>query len=156
MSVRSIIVAVVIAIIPTTPLLAQAPRAKGPKQSASSASVSEPQSISGLASSGRNCVGPSGANVHSLGWVPSGSRVAITFSSDFDPVGAATITQLGSEAPDRVARASYFADDDSGGNLEPEIRFTSTFAGTVVLHVSKFSAERESGCYFYKVEIVTP
>jgi hypothetical protein len=140
----------------TVPALAvaQTPQAKGPKRMAPSAL--ETQAISGLASSGRNCVGPSGANVHSIGWVPSGSQVAITFSSDFDPVAAATITQLGSDAPDRVARASYFADDDSGGNLEPEVRFTSTFAGTVVLHVSKFSAERQSGCYFYKVEILTP
>lgn len=134
---------------------AQSPVAKAPKQSAPSASVSQPAAISGLASSGRNCIGPSGANVHSIGWVPSNSRVTITFSSDFDPVAAVTITQLGSEAPDRVARASYFADDDSGGNLDPELRFTTGFSGTLVLHVSKFSAERSAGCYFYKVEIVT-
>lgn len=136
--------------------LAQAPRAsKGPKQAAPDASTSQPQAISGLASSGRNCIGPSGANVHSIGWVPSNSRVQITFSSDFDPVAAVTNTQMGSEAPDRVARASYWADDDSGGNLEPELRFTTTFSGTLVLHVSKFSAERNAGCYFYKVEIIT-
>lgn len=134
--------------------LAQTTQGKGPKKMTPSAI--EAMAISGLASSGRNCVGPSGANVHGIGWVPSGSRVTISFSSDFDPVAAATITQLGSDAPDRVARASYYADDDTGGNLEPQIQFTSTFAGTVVLHVSKFSAERESGCYFYKVEIVTP
>lgn len=146
-------VAMLVAMMPAV-ALAQTTRGKGPKKMAPSAI--ESQAISGLASSGRNCVGPSGANVHSIGWVPSGSRVAITFSSDFDPVAAATITQLGSDAPDRVARAAYYADDDSGGNLEPQISFTSAFAGTVVLHVSKYSAERESGCYFYKVEIVTP
>ena len=60
------------------------------------------------------------------------------------------------DAPDRVARTAYWGDDDGGGNLEPSLNFTTTFAGTLVLHVSKFSAEREAGCYFYKVEIVTP
>ena len=146
--------AVWLAVMPVA-ALAQAPAAKGPKQTAPSAGRNEPQAISGLASSGRNCIGPSGANVHSIGWVPSNSRVTVTFSSDFDPVAAVTNTQMGSEAPDRVARAAYYADDDSGGNLEPELRFTTTFSGTLVLHVSKFSAERNAGCYFYKVEIIT-
>jgi hypothetical protein len=136
-------------------VLAQAPQSKGPKQNAPSAGHSEPQAISGLASSGRNCIGPSGANTHSIGWVPSNSRVTVTFSSDFDPVAAVTNTQMGSDAPDRVARASYWADDDTGGNLEPELRFTTSFSGTLVLHVSKYSAERNAGCYFYKVEIIT-
>ena len=137
----------------TTITAAQAP-VKAPKSRA--AAVVEPQAISGLASSGRNCIGPSGANVHAIGWVPSGSRVGISFSSDFDPVASVTNTQLGSEAPDRIARTSYWGDDDGGGNLEPALNFTTTFAGTLVLHVSKFSAERAAGCYFYKVEIVTP
>lgn len=109
-----------------------------------------------LASSGRNYIGPSGSNVHAIGWVPSNSRVQVTFSSDFDPVASVTNTQLGSEAPDRVARSSYWADDGGGGNLEPQLSFTTSFSGTLVLHVSKFSAERNAGCYFYKVEIVTP
>ena len=134
--------------------LAQAPQAKAPKQTASTARV-EPTAISGLASSGRNCIGPQGANVHAIGWVPSNSRVTITFSSDFDPVAAVTNTQLGSDAPDRVARASYWADDDGGGNLEPILNFTTTFSGTLALHVSKYSAERNAGCYFFKVEIIT-
>jgi hypothetical protein len=154
MSAKSIVLAAVIAIIPAASLVAQAPRAKSPKQDASRAIV-EPQAISGLASSGRNCIGPSGANIHAIGWVPSNSRVTITFSSDFDPVAAVTNTQLGSDAPDRVARAAYYADDDGGGNLEPLVNFTTSFSGTLALHVSKFSAERSAGCYFYKVEIIT-
>jgi hypothetical protein len=134
---------------------AQSTQSKGAKQSAKRETV-EPQAISGLASSGRNCVGPSGAVVHAIGWVPSSSHVTITFSSDFDPVAAVTNTQLGGEAPDGLARAAFWADDDGGGNLEPRLDFTTTFSGTLVLHVSKFSAERSAGCYFYKVEIVTP
>ena len=148
-------IALLLAALPTA-ALAQGTINKAPKQTAPSAAVSSPQAISGLASSGRNCIGPSGANVHSIGWVPSNSRVTISFSSDFDPVAAVTNTQMGSDAPDSVARASYWADDDGGGNLEPRLSFTTSFSGTLVLHVSKYSAERNAGCYFYKVEIVTP
>jgi hypothetical protein len=93
--------------------------------------------------------------VHPIGWVPANSRVGISFSSDFDPVASVTNSQLGSDAPDRIARTAYWGDDDGGGNLEPSLNFTTTFAGTLVLHVSKFSAERAAGCYFYKVEIIT-
>ena len=118
--------------------------------------TSAPAAISGFASSARNCVGPAGAVVHPIGWVPASSDVVITFTSDFDPVAAVTLLQLGQDAPDRLARVSYTADDDGGGNLEPEIRFTTTFSGTLALNVSKFSADRQSGCYFYKVEIRTP
>jgi hypothetical protein len=134
---------------------AQSPVAKAPKQSAPSAGVAQPAAISGLASSGRQCIGPSGANIHSIGWVPSDSRVTITFSSDFDPVASVTNMQMGLEAPDGRARSSFVFDDDSGGNLEPELRFTTSFSGTLVLHVSKFSESRNAGCYFYKVEIIT-
>jgi hypothetical protein len=154
-SLKQILAVVILTALPSA-ALAQAP-AKGPKKTAATtAAISEPQAISGQASSGRNCIGPSGANVHAVGWVPSSSRVTITFSSDFDPVAAVTNTQLGGDAPDHVARTSYYADDDGGGNLEPLLSFTTSHSGTLVLHVSKFSAERQAGCYFYKVEIVTP
>jgi hypothetical protein len=153
--IKQFIAVAVFAAIPTG-ALAQAP-AKGPKQTAPSAAArSELQAISGMASSGRNCIGPSGSNVHPIGWVSSGSRVQVTFSSDFDPVASVTNTQLGSEAPDRVSRSSFWSDDDGGGNLEPLLSFATSYSGTLVLHVSKYSAERNAGCYFYKVEIVTP
>jgi hypothetical protein len=152
--IKELCVTACIAALPAV-VLAGGPEQKAPKSAAVSAQSIEPNAISGLASSGRNCIGPSGANVHSIGWVPSNSRVTITFSSDFDPVAAVTNTQLGTEAPDRVARASYYADDDGGGNLEPLVNFTTNFAGTLVLHVSKYSAERSAGCYHYKVEIIT-
>lgn len=151
---KQLLLVAALAMLPTG-LLAQAPQAKEPKRVTTESARIEPQAISGLASSGRNCVGPSGANVHAIGWVPSNSRVTVTFSSDFDPIAAVTLTQLGSEAPDRKARAAYWADDDGGGNLEPLVSFTTSYAGTLVLHVSKYSAERQAGCYFYKVEIIT-
>jgi hypothetical protein len=115
-----------------------------------------PAAISGVASSARNCIGPAGSNVHALGWVPSASQVTVSFTSDFDPVAAISVAQLGEDAPDQLARMSIVADDDGGGNLEPEVRFTTSYAGTLVLHVSKFSNDASSGCYFYKVEVRTP
>ena len=142
--------AVWLAVLPAA-AFAQPPVAKPPKQSAPGAEVSKPFAIAGLASSGRQCIGPSGANVHSIGWVPGNSRVTVTFSSDFDPVASITIMQMGLDAPDGRARSNFVFDDDSGGNREPELRFTTSFSGTLVLHVSKFSAERSAGCYFYKV-----
>ena len=155
MTIKELCVTACIAALPAV-VLAEGPGQKAPKSAPVSAQSVEPQAISGLASSGRNCIGPSGANVHAIGWVPASSRVQVTFSSDFDPVASVTNTQLGSDAPDRVARSSYWADDDGGGNLEPSLNFTTSFSGTLVLHVSKYSAERNAGCYFYKVEIVTP
>jgi len=142
-----------VALIPVS-LVAQQPIPKAPKATASPAAI-RPEAISGLASSGRNCIGPSGSNIHPIGWAPSNSRVTISFSSDFDPVAAATIVQLGGEAPDSLARSSFWANDDGGGNLEPLLNFTTTYSGTLSLAVSKYSADRASGCYFYKVEIVT-
>lgn len=135
---------------------AQAP-AKAPKATSRSGTegLALPAAISGMASSGRQCIGPSGANVHVIGWVPANSRVTITFSSDFDPVAAATIIQMGQDAPDGRARSSYWFDDDGGGNMEPELRFTTGYSGTLALNVSKYSAERSAGCYFYKLEIIT-
>lgn len=154
MKVAHLCVTACLSVLPAV-LLAQQPVNKGPKQPASGTAVAEPAAISGLASSGRNCVGPSGSVVHAIGWVPTNSRVTITFSSDFDPVASVTNTQLGSEAPDSLARSAFWANDDGGGNLDPLLNFTTTFSGTLVLHVSKYSAERSAGCYFYKVEIVT-
>lgn len=119
--------AVWLAVMPAT-AFAQTPVAKQPKQSAPSAGVSRPFAISGLASSGRQCI---------------------------DPVASVTIMQMGLDAPDGRTRSNFVFDDDTGGNLEPELRFTTSFSGTLVLHVSKYSAERSAGCYFYKFEIVT-
>ena len=139
----------------STTVFAQRADTKPPKRQVSSSETADPLAISGLASSGRHCIGPSGANTHNIGWVPSSSRVVITFVSDFDPVALALLTQLGSAAPDSRSRIASSYDDDSGGNLEPELRFTTAFPGSLVLQVSKFSAERSAGCYHYKVEVVS-
>jgi hypothetical protein len=112
--------------------------------------------IAGLASGGKHCVTAKAGAVHGLGWVPQGSNVTVTFVSDFDPVAAITLVQLGAESPTQPARASLVSDDDSGGNLEPEIRFTTTHSGTMALVVKPFSNTEGAGCYNFKVEVQTP
>lgn len=141
---------------PVAAASAEQSTASKPAKQAVTSAVNGPLAISGLASSGRNCIGPSGSNVHAVGWVPASSRVVISFYSDFDPVAAVTITQLGTEVPNALARVSFWSDDDGGGNLDPELRFTTSYSGTLAIYVSKFSADRTAGCYFYKVEITTP
>jgi hypothetical protein len=111
--------------------------------------------IAGLASSARHCVADKSSNVHHLGWVPENSRITVTMGSDFDPVAAITLVQLGSGAPENLARVSYVANDDGGGNLEPELRITTTFAAEAVLHVRSYGGSGQ-GCYFFKSEVQTP
>jgi len=127
-----------------------------PKQAVASAAIAQPMSISGLASSGRNCIGNSGSGVHPLGWVPDRSRVRITFSSDFDPIASATVIRLGEAAPDGFAEGYDMSDDDSGGGTDPRIDETVPFAGILMLVVSPYWSVGPGGCYFYKVEITTP
>lgn len=153
---RYVITAVMTLLVLGMPVLADAQRpGKAAKQlpPAFAGDRAAVAAISGLASSARHCIGPEGANTHSLGWVPEGTPIVVTFTSDFDPVASMTVVQLGLEAPDMLARASFVADDDGGGNLEPELRFRTTYAGTLVLHVGKFAPDRQAGCYHYRVEV---
>jgi hypothetical protein len=151
---RSLILVAALALMPATALQAEQ-AAKPAKQRGPSTNGT--MAISGQASGGRHCVTHGAANVHSLGWVPQSSNVTVTFVSDFDPVAGITLMQLGAENPNPgAARASLVSDDDGGGNLEPEIRFTTTHSGTMALHVKPFSTSEASGCYTFKVEVQTP
>ncbi|OFW49794.1 MAG: hypothetical protein A3G77_01200 [Acidobacteria bacterium RIFCSPLOWO2_12_FULL_68_19] len=110
--------------------------------------MADVMAVSGSASSARLCVSGTAANVHGLGWIRANSRVTVRFESDFDPI--AGITLLAIDTAD--GRASYISDDDSGGNLEPEIQFTASFSGNAALHVGGYHGT--SGCYRYQLEIV--
>jgi len=152
---RSLILIAALALMPATAALQAEQAAKPAKQRGPE--VNGTFAISGLASAGRHCVTNGAASTHSLGWVPSNTQVVVTFVSDFDPVAAVTVMQLGAENPNPgAARASLVSDDDSGGNLEPEIRFTTTHSGTLALHVGTFSHTEGQGCYTFKAEVRTP
>ncbi len=151
---RSLILVAALALLPATAVLAdqgaKPAKQRGPETNGTFA-------ITGLASAGRHCVTNGAASVHSLGWVPQNTQVVVTFVSDFDPVAGITVMQLGAENPNPGAgRTSFVADDDTGGNLEPEIRFTTSHSGTMVLHVKTFSNTEGSGCYTFKAETRTP
>jgi hypothetical protein len=45
-------------------------------------------------------------------------------------------------------------DDDSGGNLDPRLEFTTQHDGNVVLSVGSFDGAL--GCYWVKIEVTVP
>ena len=64
------------------------------------------------------------------------------------------LLEMGAPAPDAQARMSYFFDDDSGGNLDPRLEFTTQHDGNVVLSVGSFDGA--FGCYWVKIEVTIP
>ncbi|MBI4266650.1 MAG: hypothetical protein HY657_19960 [Acidobacteria bacterium] len=88
------------------------------------------------------------SQVHGIGRVEQGSRITITFESDFDPVAGATIVNPDSR------QGLAFVDDDSGGNLEPLVSFTASTSGTLALYVAGYDGL--AGCYHFKVDIQGP
>lgn len=99
-----------------------------------------PQAIAGAASSARHCVSGDAANVHGIGWVAAGTSYTITFDS------AIALTT-------GVANLSLNEDRASSGFGTPDLRFTTSFAGSLALHVG---GRGQAGCYRYKVEIQPP
>ena len=119
-----------------------------------------PSAIASGATSGIHCVGGSvisgkralTSNVHPLGFLGSGNRVTVNFDSDFDPVAIVIGAQIGSPAPDGVAKLTYVVDDDSGGNLEPKVTFTTSYDGSYFLVVGG-SDPGVTGCYTFEVVV---
>ena len=101
------------------------------------------------------CAGGQFYNTHPLGFTSSGTRVKVDIISGdgIDPMAALVVLQMGPNAPDN-ARAQYVFDDDSGGNLDPRIEFTTNYDGNLVLSVGSFSGG--FGCYWVKVEVTVP
>lgn len=136
---------------------AQSSKATKGRSSMPAGVTAQPTAISGLASSGRNCLTPAAIGTHYLGWVDERSRVTITFSADFDPVASATFMRFGERAAgDEIVEGFDIADDDGGGGLNPRIDADAPYGGYLVLFVSPYANAGPGGCYFYKVEIRTP
>jgi hypothetical protein len=127
-----------------------------PAVTATTPPTAQPATISGLASSGRNCLTPAAIGTHYLGWIDERARITITFSADFDPVASATIMRFGQRAADGLVDGYDLADDDSGGGFNPRIDVDAPHGGYLVLFVSPYANAGPGGCYFYKVEIRTP
>jgi len=96
-----------------------------------------PAAIVGSPSSALYCVAGQAANVHSLGWVASGTSYTVTFESDVTLATAVTRLDL-----DGSRSTSAFGD--------PDVRFTASTPGTMALLVS---GNGRPGCYRYKAVI---
>jgi hypothetical protein len=101
------------------------------------------------------CAGGQFYTTHALGAAPARTRIRVdVISGDgIDPVATLIVLQMGANAPNN-ARAQYVYDDDSGGNLDPRIEFTTEFDGNVVVSVGSYSGG--FGCYWLKVEVTVP
>jgi hypothetical protein len=125
---------------------ASAPRAAASRAAAKSTKVAGPMAISGRPSSAKHCVsGSFVANVHDVGRIEEGNQITIAFESDFDPIAGVTLQNLSTQ------RRTFIVDDDTGGNLEPQLDFTASHSATLALHVAGFDGS--AGCYRYKVVI---
>ena len=92
--------------------------------------------------------------LHDLGWLPAGRDVTVVVSNtsgSFDPVAAVLVVSLGVPAGG-TAKANTFYDNDSGGDNDPRITFTTSQDGTYVLLVGDNSGSG-AGCYRYQVSI---
>lgn len=113
-------------------------------------------SFDGQASSLVACAGGRFYNTHALGFTVANTRVRVDIlgGDTIDPVATAALLDMGASTPDGTARISYFFDDDSGGNLDPRLEFTTTYDGNIVLSVGSFDGS--FGCYWVKVEVTIP
>jgi hypothetical protein len=93
--------------------------------------------------------------VHDLGWVPAGMNVVVTVesysSNAFDPVAAVVVAGLGERAGNTVKTTTFY-DNDSGGDKDARVSFTTPQAGTYLLLVTDYTA-KNPGCYRYQTEI---
>ena len=93
--------------------------------------------------------------MHDLGWMPAGRSVTVTVSglgpATFDPVATVFVASLGVPGGG-TAQTSTFYDNDSGGDRDPQISYTSPRDGTYFLLVGDNSGSG-AGCYRYQVTV---
>ena len=112
--------------------------------------------IDGNPSSLVSCVGGNDYKNFPLGSTVAGTRIRVDVLSGegIDPIAALTVLQMGARHPEGRARASFAFDDDSGGNLDPRIEFTTEYEGNVVLSVGSYDGS--FGCFWVKVDVRVP
>lgn len=99
--------------------------------------LAAPLAITGTPTSARHCVAATSANLHALGWVPANTAITVTFDSDITLATA-------------LSRLDFESEQSYGTSGTPDIRMTTSTAGTVVLTVGSTS---DAGCYRYKAEL---
>jgi hypothetical protein len=151
----------VVALFVGVPVFAdQAPAKQKSQPAAATADRSARSALSTLGFDGKpssliGCTGGQFYTSHPLGYTAAHTRVKIDVISGegIDPIASLVVLQMGANAPDG-ARAQYVYDDDSGGNLDPRIEFTTNYDGNLVLSVGSYSGS--FGCYWLKVEVTVP
>ena len=94
--------------------------------------------------------------MHDLGWLPAGREVTVVVSASggiptFDPVATVLVMGLGTTAGG-TAKPTTFYDNDSGGNSDPQITFTTPQDGSYFLLVGDNSGSG-AGCYRYQMSV---
>jgi hypothetical protein len=94
--------------------------------------------------------------VHDLGWLPAGRDVTVVLDAAggepaFDPVATVLVVSLGVPGGG-TAKVTTFYDNDSGGDKDPQITFTTPQDGTFILLVGDNSGS-SGGCYRYQLSV---
>lgn len=119
--------------------------------------TSAPQATINSSSNGVYCPDMTDKAVwmHDLGWLPAGRDVTVIVDSfgpaTFDPVANVFVASLGTPGSG-TAKTCTFYDNDSGGDKDPQIAFTTPQDGTYFLLVGENSGSG-GGCYRYQVSI---
>ena len=133
------------------------PSRKAPAQTAPVRPITTPQAAISGPASGLYCpdMADKAVGLHDLGWLPAGRDVTVVVEAfgdaSFDPVATVVVVSLGVPAGGS-AKATTFSDNDSGGDKDPQIAFTTPQDGTYLLLVGDNSGSG-AGCYRYQVSI---
>lgn len=120
-------------------------------------SIVAPRAAIGSGSNGIYCpdMSEDAVGVHDLGWIPSGFKVEVIVESysesAFDPVAGVLTATLGEKAGNTVKTVTFY-DNDSGGDRDSKVSFTTSQAGTYLLVVTDYTG-KTGGCYRYQANI---
>lgn len=120
--------------------------------------ITSPQATVSGPASGIYCpdMADKAVGVHDLGWLPAGRDVTVVVDAmggnpTFDPVATVLVVGLGVPGGG-TAKPTTFFDNDSGGEKDPQISFTTPQDGTYLLLVGENSGSG-GGCYRYQVSV---
>ena len=117
--------------------------------------VRRPQANIGANANGMYCTSPAenGVGIHDLGALPTGVHVTVTVQGlvpdEFNPAAAVIVATVGERAAN-AAKVTTFYDNDSGGDGDSKIDFTTPQEGNYLLFVGDYT-DAVTGCYRYQM-----
>ena len=128
---------------------------KSSSQTAPVRPITSPQATISGPASGLYCpdMADKAVGLHDMGWLPAGRDVTVVVDGDgsFDPVATVLVVSLGVPSGG-TAKTTTFYDNDSGGEKDPQIAFTTPQDGSYFLLVAENSGSG-GGCYRYQVSV---